>query len=58
MFKNFEYPAEADPLLFSQLCVNLYSSIIPTVVSEIYEKGLVSSKSVITNENGKTIIKQ
>ena len=44
-----------DHLLFSQLCAYYYTNVVPAVVNEIQEDGVIFIESVDTNDEGKII---
>ena len=58
VFNSFQWPQNVDPLLFSLLCVNLYTDIRPAVVNEIIEGDCVYPESIATNLDGKVVYKK
>ena len=44
-----------DPLLFSQLCVYLYTDVRPAVVNEVIEGDCVYTEYITTNLDGEVV---
>ena len=58
VFNSFQCPQNADPLLFSQLCVYYYTDIRPAVVNEVIEGDCVYTKFIATNLDGEVVYKK